>query len=107
MLGSGTFGTVSTGYVTGVEGMEGKLIAIKEMIHDGRQTQQAIEQEFNIQAYCNHPNICKVVGQIVVGKVRGRLQSTFGLEYVQGGSLFDYISKNGALDDGLCRTYFN
>ena len=47
-LGSGTFGRVSTGYLNGVEGLEGTLIAIKEMYHEGNQTKKAIELEYKI-----------------------------------------------------------
>ena len=106
-LGEGSFGRVSTGYLNGVEGLEDTLIAIKEMYHKGDHDKQAIELEYKIQESCNHPNICKVVGGVMHGNIDGRPGSIFCLEYVPGGSLFDYIMTNGAFDDGMCGNFFN
>ena len=65
-----------------------------------------IQKEYGIMQACDHPNIVKVKGPLLVETDdNGQQRAVMGLERLKGGSLFDFLHWTGAFDDHMCKHY--
>ncbi|AIO02230.1 SNF1-related protein kinase, putative [Leishmania panamensis] len=100
-IGRGTFAKVKIGYheTTKVR-VALKIISRKLMDSDARSALK-IKREIKIMRVLRHPHITRLYDV-----VKTKHDIVLVMEYVSGGELFDYISRQGRLEEPTVRTLF-
>eukprot|EP00854_Cymbomonas_tetramitiformis_P013413 gene13413-15849_t len=100
-IGSGSFGCV----YLGLNSETGELLAVKEvnMQSDAAKMAESVEQleqEVELLAALQHPNIVRYVGTL-----REKKALFIFLEYVPGGSIASLLARFGSFDESVVRLY--